>query len=135
MDPDRASSPPVDGPIQDELFEVAQYRWQGALPHPNDLRGYESVLPGAADRIIGMTERSLDAQSGSLEKTVGARISQAKIGQVLAFVLTILAFVCSVVFFGVGNNWAGGAFLAAPTLMLIREFLPTRGKADASGDA
>lgn len=30
--------------------------FEGPLPHPSILKGYEVVLPGSADRIIKMTE-------------------------------------------------------------------------------
>ena len=30
---------------------------QGPLPAPDDFAGYEHVLPGSADRIVGLTER------------------------------------------------------------------------------
>lgn len=33
-------------------------RFQGPVPHPNLMAGYEEVLPGSADRILTMAEQS-----------------------------------------------------------------------------
>lgn len=53
---------------QKDLPEVARRLTQiavsehfsGPMPHPKHLREYESILPGAADRILSMAERNLD---------------------------------------------------------------------------
>ena len=50
---------------------VAQFSaesYSGPLPQPEELAGYESVLPGAADRIIAMAEKEL-AQRHDAERT------------------------------------------------------------------
>ena len=43
---------------QQIAIHMAQF--QGPLPHPDHLQKYESVLPGAADRILTITEDSVD---------------------------------------------------------------------------
>jgi uncharacterized membrane protein len=36
--------------------------WQGPLPPPESLGHYEQVLPGSADRILGMAEASIEQE-------------------------------------------------------------------------
>lgn len=68
MDPGRIGADGFDGELQpgDEqaLFGIsAQFvRFEGPLPHPALLEQYERAFPGAADRIIRMSEKALDAE-------------------------------------------------------------------------
>lgn len=52
----------VDRPVEAPGAEVVQVRgvvghYQGPLPPPAMLRGYEEVVPGSGERIIAMAER------------------------------------------------------------------------------
>jgi uncharacterized membrane protein len=40
------------------VHEVVAASFQGPLPPPSILRGYDEITPGAAERIIAMAERS-----------------------------------------------------------------------------
>lgn len=73
------------------------------LPPINEFRGYEEVLPGAADRILTMVEeraahhRSMQVhRMGSLDRTtrlivvLGAAIVLAVVGSVLAIALMLI---------------------------------------------
>lgn len=44
---------------KDDLKSITAL-WQGPLPHPSALRQYEEVLPGTAERILCLAERSMD---------------------------------------------------------------------------
>lgn len=50
----------TNSPEQGELFGIAVAH-EGPLPLPELFRGYEDVLPGAADRILTMAERAQQA--------------------------------------------------------------------------
>lgn len=55
---DRDDHPvPRDQPRQPGIVEATGEFWSAPLPTPADFRGYEDVLPGAADRILGLVER------------------------------------------------------------------------------
>lgn len=42
----------------------AQVEFSGPLPHPQTLRQYDEVLPGAAERILRMAEKQQDHRIG-----------------------------------------------------------------------
>jgi hypothetical protein len=62
-----------------------------------------------------------DRADDTADRLATAEIESAKLGQSLAFTLTL--FVAAVVFFALGNRWAGVAFTSVPVAMLIRSFL------------
>lgn len=127
--------PPVNGPRGEgpdlegltefsELVSVTQ-SYTGPLP-PAMLREFNDLVPGFAERYLGMTERTVTGHIDRDDKLAAAEIEAASTGQVMAFLLTVLAMIAAVVFFAVGNDIAGVAFLSVPLLMLIRSFLGHR---------
>lgn len=104
-------------------LSVEQHTWIGPLPAPADLAEYDSILPGAADRLISMAEDAASTQNKVLQDATSAEIDYAKTGQGLAFAITAVAFVAAIVFFALGNNYAGTALLSVPVVMLVRAFL------------
>lgn len=100
-----------------------QEQWSGPLPPPATLYQYELVQPGLADRIVTMAETVTTGEIKIREKIATAEIESARIGQSLAFLLTIVALGAAIYFFAVGNATAGGLLLSFPVIMLIRSFL------------
>ena len=90
------------------------------MPSPSEFAGYDSVLPGAADRILSMAEESNAVQNAALERATDAEVRYAKNGQNIALLLTLLAFAASVVFFVRDDELAGVIFVAIPIVMLLR---------------
>jgi uncharacterized membrane protein len=84
---------------------------------------YEKIVPGMAERILSMTERSVTGKIDIEDKLASEAIVNAKVSISAAFGLTLLAFAASVVFFALDNRVAGLAFLSFPVVMLIRSFL------------
>lgn len=76
----------------------------GPLPSPEDFREYEDVLPGAADRILGMAEYQLRH-----------RASAQKMGLWIMFVVAIGFLVVSI----------GLAVLTAPAAAVLFPVIPT----------
>lgn len=69
--------------------------FQGPLPHPEILAKYDSILPGAAERILVMAEKEQNHRINSDEKIIKGQIKQFSIGQILGFILCILALLLS----------------------------------------
>ena len=67
-----------------------------------------------------MAETAATGEIKTRDKLACAEIEQAKTGQSLAFVLTLIALGAAIYFFAVGNPIAGGALLSFPVIMLIR---------------
>lgn len=62
-------------------------------------------------------------ESKRQDRLVDAEIDQAQTGRWIALALTAFCFIASVVFFALGNEFAGIAFLAAPVLTAGSRFI------------
>lgn len=69
--------------------------FQGPLPPPEIFAKYDSILPGAAERILAMAEKEQNHRINSDEKIIKGQIKQFSIGQILGFILCILALLLS----------------------------------------
>jgi uncharacterized membrane protein len=112
-------------------LEVVGYAWSGPLPPPSDLAGYESIVPGSAERIIAMAELAVRGPIEKTAKLTEAEIDASKLGLSFAIKLTAAMTFAAVVFFalavaGIGVTaalTAGGVCLSVPVVMLIRSFI------------
>jgi len=114
--------------------------YQGAIPHPDVLRGMDELVPGTAAKLIKLAEdeslhrRKLELMA--MEANVSAQQSQLDInlrqnkavfrsdmiGQAAGFLVCVLAIV-SAVFLGLeGHEGLGGAIAIIPTAAIIKAF-------------
>lgn len=63
----------------------------GPLPPPEIFKGYEDVLPGAADRILSMAEKESRHRQDLEKISLKGDLSSRTLGQTLAFVISISA--------------------------------------------
>jgi uncharacterized membrane protein len=118
------SKPALTSPEITEAVRLeVERQWHGPLPRPEVLAQYEQLLPGSAERILVMAEKAATGEIDTADRLASAEIEGARTGQILAFTLTLFAFAAAVVFFALGNRWAGVAFTSVPVVMLIRSFL------------
>lgn len=110
--------------------------FQGPLPHPEILAGYDRVLPGAADRIIAMAE-SNQRHRQRLEATViPAGVRSERLGQVLGFILYIATLASGTYLVSTGKSTEGvtemltstGAFVTVYIKGQIEKKRELRGK-------
>ncbi|MCQ3811919.1 MAG: DUF2335 domain-containing protein [Acidimicrobiia bacterium] len=89
---------------------------QGPIPSPDDLREYEKVLPGLADRIVTMAESQISHQQQveleSLE--FGSRRSFA--GLRAGFLIAVL-FLCAAVWLVLADHDTAGIILGSVDLV------------------
>lgn len=104
-----------------------QSSWNGPLPPPEIFAQYEAVLPGAADRILAMTEKVATGHIDNETKLISAEIESARTGLAIASVLTLIAMSAAIAFFAMGNALAGAAFISFPVVMMIRSFFNRSG--------
>ncbi|MDX2527845.1 DUF2335 domain-containing protein [Streptomyces europaeiscabiei] len=97
--------------------------WSGPLPPAGVLAEYEQLVPGSADRIIGMAEVATTGHIETAKKVADAEIEATQWGMRFAFTLTILAMIASFVFFVRGDEIAGAAFLSFPIAMIVKSFI------------
>ncbi len=99
------------------------------LPPPQALAEYDQLVPGAAERILAIAERTIAAKTDVDDRLANAEIKAAKTGPRILTGLTMLAFAAAAVFFALGNQTAGTAFTFFAVIMFVRPFLarPDRG--------
>lgn len=92
--------------------------YSGIIPPPNIIEGYEKNCPGATDRILAMTENELKhkqelerMEQKSImecrEKMLESEMENFKRGQILGFIIMIIALFGSFVLILTGHE-AGG---------------------------
>ena len=114
--------------------------YHGAVPHPDILRGFDDIVPGAAARLIKLAEdesehrRKLESQS--LEANIITQQNQLALGETqqkyvfrsdlvgqVFGLLVCLSSIASAIYLGInGHDWLAGVIAAIPTAALIKAF-------------
>lgn len=81
---------------------------QSNMPDVSTLEGYARVIPGGAERLIGLIEKQVEHRIQLENIVVPEQVRQSRQGQWLGFIVACIAFVVSIVFLFMGQaNWAG----------------------------
>ena len=91
-------------------------RFQGPIAHPRHLREYENILPGAADRIIGMAEAQQQHQITMDRSVVQHEYSDRRVGMIIGALLFAALILCGLVLALRGNDLAAGLFLTTAAI-------------------
>ena len=95
--PDRRSQG-VHQSSKTEIVEVSKrVSISGPLPPPLVLKQYDELVPGSAERVIQMAEKSLDHQIDFSSAALQATVASTKRGQVMGFVTVLVALVGSMI--------------------------------------
>ena len=117
--------------------------FEGPLPHPDQLRQYEQVLPGIAERIVKMAEeeqrvRLAVTQADSEQKAALIRIAESESqaltkatakGQNIGLFVSVACIGCAMACAIMGmSRWIVLGFLAVPTASYIAAYIPQKAK-------
>lgn len=112
----------------------------GPLPDPADLRRYDEVVSGAADRIIRMAEsqaaHSQDMERLSLQANVEAHRSVVRLqrfGQIGAVFVVTLGLTVAFVSALAGHDWFATAVATGCIGGIVASFLGTRARQGSPG--
>lgn len=104
----------------------SQEAFRGPIAHPKHLEHYESVCPGAADRIIAMAEKEQDSRVAWVDAQQREDHIDKKRGMYCGFAAFIV-LVGAAVFCGwIGQPVLGGSFLATGVLGAVGLFVNGR---------
>lgn len=106
---------------------VVSEQFSGPMPHPRHLRQYEEVLPGAAERILTMAEKSLDHNTTMSNKMLSAEIEDSKRG--MRFGAGLFALLIAGAFGSIlvtDSEVIPGLFLGAAAIGAITAFIKGR---------
>ena len=126
---------PQPQPLQ--IQNVTQ-TYSGPIPHPDDLRRYDEIIPGAAERILRMAELenqhrhqqedlAIHANIQAQQKQVEINELQTRmtfksdsLGQSLGFVVTLLSLGGCLYLASINQPWVAGALVGLPLAGVIR---------------
>lgn len=97
--------------------------WNGPIPPPDILAGYNDIIPGGAERILRMAEKQSDHRI-EIEKTVIDReLNQSGRGQNYAALIVILVLIASFVLIYTDHDLAGGVLGAVDLVAVASVFI------------
>ncbi|MBK2542600.1 DUF2335 domain-containing protein [Klebsiella quasipneumoniae] len=100
----------LDRPEIQEIV-VAHHAFQGPLPPPYLLRGYQEILPDAPERIFQLTEREFAHRHKMEEKALDGAINRDKRGQHYGLGATIFTVGCATVLGLTGHEVLAGTVI------------------------
>lgn len=93
------------------------------LPSPDELKAYNVILPGAAERILAMAEKQANHRQETESVLVQAGTKQNGRGQNFAFILCICCLVASVILGCLGQTIPASITGGIAILYVGRTFL------------
>jgi uncharacterized membrane protein len=110
--------------IRDVLIRQDQIHvWGGDFPPPEAIERYESVLPGAFDRILAMAERQQAARDTLQLSALTAAASDARRGHWLGAGVAALGMALGVACAWRGQPWLGGLMVAVPVMSVAKALI------------
>jgi uncharacterized membrane protein len=97
--------------------------FSGPLPPPEILEHYEKICPGAADRIITMSESQSEHRKGLEKSVITSDISRANKGLIFGFIVGLVGLLGSVFLIGIGKGAYGVAIGAIDLVALVSVFV------------
>lgn len=98
----------------------------GPLPPPSLFKGYEQVLPGAADRILSMAEKEQASRHTSNTEMLNTYKGERKRGQYMGCSLVVLLALCGLFLGYLGHDWLSGviftgALISVPIIFVLNK--------------
>lgn len=102
---------------------VSKASWSGPLPPPQAIQKFEEILPGAANRILEMTEKQ-SAHRIDMEKKVVERGSiHSLLGMIFGFIISVIAIVGGIYLIINDYVWPGVAMITLDLVGLASIFV------------
>lgn len=117
--------PPVSS--ETAAVKIQQTSYQGPIPAPSIMQGYQKIDPGFPERIMRDFEKNSEHIRQSEELNLQATISERKRGQWMAFILSVLLLVIVGFSLWLGNTTFAGISGVAFIGLLIQSFISSRG--------
>ena len=108
--------------------QVTTQQFSGPVPHPEILRGYEQILPGAAKRILSMAELDQKHQIEIESSAQHLAAREIKRGQIFGLVVSISAFITSITSLILGFEKAAMVIGGTTVVGLVTVFVTSRSK-------
>ncbi len=97
--------------------------FEGPMPPPAILEGYERLVPGAAERILAMAESDTKHQHSIELAALRAMENEVKRGQIFAFVIGLAALLASMFALYMGSPTVAGIIGGTTVVGLVSAFI------------
>ena len=101
----------------------AQSQFSGPLPHPDILKGYDEVCPGAADRIIRMAESQQQHRRDIEARVVSGNVKAQARGQHYALIVLVAFAVIGGALLFMGKSTDGLVTMITPLVGVAGLFI------------
>lgn len=101
-------------------------QYSGPIPSATEFKKYEEILPGAADRILGMAERQATHRQKLETSAIESNIGNSRRGQFFAFVISMTALVAGFILILCDKNALGISIIIADLVTLAAVFTGNR---------
>ena len=95
-----------------QIAQVVESQFSGPIPPPDIIKGYEEVLPGAAERILSMAEKQSAHRQDMERIMVKSESRDSLLGVIFAFLLGFGCIIAAVIIAIMVPN-IGGAIAAS----------------------
>lgn len=102
---------------------TAMQSFSGPLPHPDILKKFDEVVPGAAERIIKMAELQSEHRRELEKKVINSGIVREKWGQNLGFIIAVIGLGASALIAIYGSPVVGGIIGFGTLASLVGVFM------------
>jgi len=113
------NKPVVNGEAQMEL----RTSFSGPLPPPEILRGYESILPGLADRVVKMAENQSTHRQRLESRVIWFDGIRSSLGLVFGLMIALAGIAAGMYLILNGNSTTGLASLIIPLGVIVGAFV------------
>ena len=102
---------------------VMSESWSGPFPPPSVIEKYEDMVPGAADRILKMTENQTAHRIQIEQMVIRGDSIRSYIGLIFGFILSMTVISGGIYLVANGHDWAGGVLIGLDLIGLAGVFV------------
>lgn len=103
-------------PEQKIIKQEVSMAFSGPLPHPDILKRYDEILPGAAERIIKMAEQQAEHRRSLEQQALKSDVKNSRLGIWFGFIIGISGIIGGIVVAVFGNQPLFGGVLSFVSL-------------------
>lgn len=96
---------------QTQMTVSATQVWSAPMPPPEVLKKYEELIPGAANRILKMTEGQTEHRIQIEKIVIKGDSFRGLLGLIFGFIVSVIALLGGVYIIDKGHDWAGGVLV------------------------
>lgn len=104
--------------VMHSAVSMQKTTYSGPLPAPADFKAYDTILKGAAERILSMAEKNTEHRIKMEESIIRNDYKTITLGQILGFILALL-FLCASVWLAVNGHEVVASVIGGTTIVSI----------------